>query len=184
MSKSPLPLLFPPRPPRPPLFLAVYFCFVFENLYSTSPHFPLQFIQPSCIHIDLLLRVYDNHPTVAHVRTDLGSVDTSVAAIFHSAQKQLSISHIIAGWGIYQTQSKGYRKQTSGTPPTPSLPGFSVFHWKGHLIHLRMYGNSFIESNKASSAPATWPRRQMRLVRSVKKHRRHSETSLMAKKHR
>lgn len=52
-----IPTLVPP----PPLFLAVSFCFVFENLYSTSPHFSLQFIQASCIHIDLLPRVHDAH---------------------------------------------------------------------------------------------------------------------------
>lgn len=168
--------MFPPAPPCPPLFLAVYFCFVFENLYSTSPHFPLQFIQASCIHIDLLLlRVYDTHPTVAHVRTDLSSVDTSVAAIFHSAQKQLSISHIITSWGIYQTQTANKPRDPTNALASLFL-GFPLERSYNTPSNVREFVHRVKQSiicSRNMAAPS------MRLVRSVKKHRRHSETSLM-----
>jgi hypothetical protein len=38
---SPTPTLVLPRVPVPPLFLAVYFCFVFENLLQYEPAFSI-----------------------------------------------------------------------------------------------------------------------------------------------
>lgn len=128
----------------PPLFLAVYFCFVVK-IFTVRARISLQSIQPSCIHIDLLPRVYQLTDRRAY--TNLGSVGyicgRSISPGIEATEHQSS-----SLGGAFTRPSRKGNANNLGTPPTRSLPcpWFSI----GKVINTPSNVREFVHRVKQS----------------------------------